>query len=179
MFQAGKPQVLVHSHDGVNSQRILESSIIPTTGAMGKILFIRNATYTLNFSSKNPSLILFNGFALNNTVPASAAVYAYITGNAVLSSCYYFQPDTTSSVKIGGTKCPIDGVFAQCSSCLLIDSTILGNATPHVDQFNIIAASTGSGLVAKGTIQNLTLTSVQLQVTLTAGWSILGNFTIL
>lgn len=177
--KSGTPIIPVHRHDGNDVIKVNQKDILPSIGAMGKVLFIRNTTYTLNFTTANPKMILFNGFALNNIVPASSTIYGFITGNAVLPPTYYFQPVTTSTVQTGGIPYPINGQPAQCSSCIVVDSNTLANATPHVDQFNLIACSTGSGLVAQGTIINQTNTSVQIKIVLTAGWSISGNFTII
>jgi hypothetical protein len=189
-YRSGNPQVPPHQHNGNDNLKISQSNITPVVSATGKVFFIRNDIYTFNFTSRNPTMVLFNGFVQNAVDPpsaSSATIYGYVVGNAILHSAWYFQPDTTSTVKTGGTIYPINGVLAQSSSCILISSvnalsgTAPYNPVPHVDQFNLIAATgtSGSGTVALGQLQNLTATSVDLKVTLTAGWSILGNFTII
>ncbi len=175
---SGTPIVPRHTHDGNNSLHVTQSNVLNNTGVMGKINFTSNSTYTLYFSTQNPSRLDLNGFVFDTGATDSSAL---VVGVAILSSAYYFQPLTTRSAKVGGNQYPIQGVLAQCSSNLYVEDTGNVNATfPHTEQFFIMNAfdDVGSHL-ATMQAQNLTATSIDLVVTnLLAGWNISANFII-
>ena len=178
------PKVVPHKHDGVDNSRIPESSVIPSTKIMGKINFAQNKTYTLYFTSPNQTTILFNGLAFET---GAGTDYVMINGTAIITRALYFQPNNTSSVKVGGTAYPQTSstglqTLAQSSSNLYIHTTTTPvNTFGHVDEVFIVNAFSGAGAhIVTGQLLNLTKNSVDFQVTnLVSGWELVGNFTIL
>ena len=178
MYQAGAPSISPHTHDGNNSPKGLASDTINRIGVMGKINFASNSTYTLYFSSPNPTRLDLNGFAFDTGSSDSSAI---IVGMALLSKAYYFQPLSNRSAKQGGTPYPISGVLAQCSSNLYVqDSVDISNTFPHTEEFFIMNAFSSSGAhIVTAQAQNLTPTSIDIVVTnLASGWNVSANFII-
>lgn len=181
-YNSGTPNTPPHKHDDVSGTRIEESDLIKSVGVMGKIDFAHNATYTLYFSTLNPSRLDLNAMAFDNGSLNSSAL---IVGVALLSKTYYFQPLSTRAAKQGGLPYPIGGVLAQCSSNLFVLDASNPSATyPHVDQFFIMNAfySTGPSTnahIVTGQLQNLTPNSIDIVITnLLSGWKVSANFII-
>jgi len=175
-YRAGAPQVPPHNHDSVNNLRIKESDLIHSIGVMGNIDFASNSTYTLYFTSPNPSRLDLNGFVFDTGVADSSAL---IVGVGILSSAYYFQPDTTRSARQGGLQYPLNGILAQCSSNLYVEDG--GNNTfPHASEVYIMNAFTAAGArLVTGQLKNLTDTSIDIQITnLAVGWRVSANIVI-
>lgn len=175
---SGTPIVARHTHDGVSSPQVEQKNVVNSVGIMGKINFTSNSTYTLYFSTQNPSRLDLNGFAFDTGASDSSVL---MIGMALLSSAYYFQPLTNRSAIQGGTQYPILGVLAQCSSNLYVqDGVNPSNTWPRTDQFYIFNAYTSAGVpIATGQAQNLTSTSIDIVVTnLLAGWNVSANFII-
>jgi hypothetical protein len=177
------PKLPPHKHNGTDNIKIPADGVIPSTGAIGLIKFARAATYTLYFTSQNPTRIDVNGFALN----AGVTSYGMIVGNAILKPAYYFQPNNTSSVRTGGLLYPIVGPIAtpdtpriaQCCSSLLIDQSTLNNTFPTSNQFRAIFVDTVGGVTASGYFNNLTNNSIDLVIeVLASGWTINLNILI-
>lgn len=184
-YRSGAPMVPPHHHNGNDNLKVNQIDIINGVGVMGKINFKSNSTYTLYFSAQNPSRLDFNGFAFDTGASNSSAL---IVGVAILGNAFYFQPFVPGvSAKEGGAEFPAfngnpksDGILAQCSSNLYIDSTNIANTFPHTEQFFIMNAFSSSGVhVATGQLQNLTPTSVDIVITnLKPGWNVSANFII-
>lgn len=179
------PKVPPTYHTGVDNVKIPSSSIVANTASYGFVYFNENQTYTLNFAAGNPSLILVNGLVYNTS---NSDEYALIEGNAVITKTMAFQPNTTSSVVVGGPPYPITdsvgrGVLAQCSTNLYIVGGTGGTANGHVDDNFIVNAYQGPGLtnhVATAQFMNIQPSSVDLVVTnLLSGWELKLNFTII
>ncbi len=185
-YMSGDPKIPPHTHDGVTNFKIKRSDAVNPIGVMGKIDFISNDTYTLYFTSPNPSRLDLYGFAFDNVATDSSVM---TIGIALLSKSYYFQPLTTRTVKQGGLAYPTrqatptaaPGAIAQCSSNLYNqDNAAFSNTFPHNNQFFIMNALRASGdCVGTLEIRNLTATSVDVIVTnLISGWKISANFII-
>lgn len=177
-YRSGAPLVPPHQHNGVDNLKISQTNVLNNVGVMGKINFASNSTYTLYFSTQNPSRLDLNGFVFDTGINDSSVM---IVGTAILSKAYYFQPLTTRSAKQGGIQYPIRGILAQCSSNLYVQDTVNpSNTFPHTEQFYIINAFTSSGSqIATGQLQNLTETSIDIVITnLASGWNISANFII-
>ncbi len=180
-YKSGRPKVPPHQHNGVDNLKIDEKNIVLSTGAMGKVTMARNATYTFYFPAVGVSQMTFNGFATKT----GGTIYALVYGTAILKSAFYFQPLSSSSIKVGGTEYPITGNGfhkepAQSSTSLYIDQSGLASFNDTVNQFQFIDVFDSSlNSVATGVLNNLTAKSIDLQVTLATGWRIVGNFTII
>ncbi len=185
-YTSGTPEIPPHIHDGVSNSRINQKDIILSTKVMGNIDFTSNDTYTLYFSTPNPSRLDLNGFVFDTGAADSSAM---VIGVAILSSAYYFQPLTTRSAKQGGLQYPTKvatptaapGAIAQCSTNLYVQDAVgTANTFPHVDQFFIMNAFSSSGNhLATMEVRNLTATSIDIIITnLLSGWNISANFII-
>jgi hypothetical protein len=134
-------------------------------------------------SGLGDSTIPFSNYGTTITVRANCI------GNAQIGETFYFQPDTSTSVKVGGTKQKI----IQSSSMFLVDSnTEPATGVPIVraitDEGHLVDVEYG-GIKARITIlcsektgyTNLALTknnSLLLEVTVADGWVIVGNVII-
>lgn len=181
----GFPKIPPHKHDDKDNIKIPASSIIYSSSAMGKITFAHTKTYTLYFSTPNPTRIDVNGFVQN----AGVTIYGLIVGNVALNRCFYFQPTSSSSVTTGGTQYPVVAKallsspdspnLAQCCSSLTIDQSSLANTFPFLDQFRAVHAKSVSGDLISAYFNNLTSKSVDFVVeTLATGYQAKLNITI-
>lgn len=173
------PKIPPHTHDGVNNSKIPAQNIVPTPQILGTIKFTENKTYTLYFNTAGYTQIIFNAIAFQ----PSGYNYGLINGNAALTAGFQWQPNTTSSVKVGGKQYPTSGqigynVLSQSSTNLFVD---LGGNYGHADSNYVmnLLGNTGSHVVT-GLLQNPTPSSVDFIVTnLLTGWEVAGNFTII
>jgi len=113
-------------------------------------------------------------------------IRCHIVGNAQLGPTYYFQPQSSTSVKTGG---PLQNVI-QSSSALIIDSSVsVPVVRVIVSEGHLVSVEYPSGtVVARATIPtdtNIPQTSkgygpgvVYVDVDLAAGWQIIGNFVV-
>jgi hypothetical protein len=251
------PKIPPHKHDGTDNINIPATSVTPPIRAMAtRVRFNENQNYTFYFPSISPQMVLFEGYALQNTsvtkftmtsslsaganfgtltstwggstenllvtfssgetrvvsftsgsltifwTPplnfsagttaeyATAAAYALINGNAIISPAYQFQAATSSSVVVGGLEYPIStitpqainqiGVLAQSSANTYLDPTNVANMTAHLDaNFIVNVYSNTNGNVATAQLFSVNQGSVVLQVTNLNGWHILGNLTFI
>ena len=104
-----------HVHNGKDAPRISQLDIIPAAAAGGRIEFAttgRRYEIKLTF---NPTQVLFNGVATNDTDVAMIVGCARFTNDG-----FYLQPDTPSSVQPGppypvvqNSTCVWAGTFAS------------------------------------------------------------------
>ena len=111
-YQSGAPIVPRHTHDNVNSPKISQSNITPAVRTSGSIQFAHIGQYIVQTNgTPNPTLVLCYGNVVN-TISGSPSVRAFTFGSAQLGQSYYLQPDTISTVKVGG---PIQPFIQSCS----------------------------------------------------------------
>lgn len=105
---------------------------------------------------------------------APIGVRAQCVGNAQLGKSFYFQPDTTTSVKIAG---PIQNSI-ESSTTFLIDSTETTQVIrATVDEGHLVDVEY-PGVVARATILSFSNRSIIVDVTVAPGWSIIGNYVV-
>lgn len=127
------------------------------------------------------TLALFSGtggdsltISFSSVSAPSIEVRAHCVGNAQLGNTQYFQPSTTTSVKLGG---PIQN-FIQSSTTFLVDSSVsppIVRAT--VDEENLVDVEY-PGVVARATIIAFNSESITIQATVASGWQIIGNYVV-
>lgn len=170
-----------HVHNGQDAPKVNQYDIVPGDATAGKIEF---ATSGRRYSIKltfNPTQILFNGVATNDTD------YAMIVGCARLTkSGYYLQPDSPDSVRPG-----IPFSVVQNSTCMW-GGTL---ASAPASEGHIARAQRAGTIYASLTIpgggfsENNFSDSTQydkpyengvlyLDFYCASGWYIIGNFTI-
>lgn len=109
-------------------------------------------------------------------------VRAHCTGSAQIGRNFYFQPLSTTAVQTGRQ---VQNII-QSSSMFLVDSSTNPLTVRALsDEGNIIdveyAVDYGtslSGIVARSTILNVTLTYITVNVSLATGWEIDGNYVV-
>lgn len=178
-----------HIHNGLDSPKIPQSSIIPVPRGSGSVKLATDGTeYTINLTG-NPTQVLFYGNAVHRTLGA-VDIRANLVGSAQLGPSYYFQPKNTSSVSPSNEI----GNVIQSGQMFLLDlpgSICLTVATEgHLAS---VFYPDGATLVARMTIPNpWTVASAAFQrstkgygegyvlidVFLATGWEINGNFVI-
>lgn len=170
-----------HEHNGKDSPRINQADIVPGNALAGKIEFATSGRrYKLKLTF-NPTQVLFNGVATNDTDFALIVGCARITNGGA-----YLQPDTPDSVQ-PGTPFPV----VQNSSGIW--GGTLNTSAPSEGH---IARAQRSGVIyasltipGGGFSENNFPTSTQydkpyengvlfLDFYCASGWYIIGNFTI-
>lgn len=181
-----------HTHNGFDSPKIPQTNIIPSLRASGSIAMSTTDTrYTLGLPF-NPSMVQFYGNVVHYAIPGdptSIDIRAFVYGTACLGPSYYFQPQSGTSVAVGG---PIQNVIQSCSS-LLTSESALTNFTAIVSEGHLIRVQNALGtIVASATVPSLSYREgwssftdkgygagyVFVDVTLEADWHINGNFVV-
>lgn len=104
-----------HSHNKIDSPQISQRDILPGDAAAGRIEFATSGRRYKIKLTFNPTQVLFNGVASNNTDVAMISGCARITNGG-----YYLQPETPNSVQPGevypvvqNSTCVWGGTFAS------------------------------------------------------------------
>lgn len=188
----GVASVPLHVHNGADSPRIKQSDLITSYGTTGTITMSTDGQrYSIGLNTQNgafaPSNIRFNGIVVNSTT--APTIRALCVGDAFLGNSFYLQPVAGSSTAVteGGPA----QVIVQSGSYILVNNSGSGPATQALStQGHIVSVTFNSVIVARATFPDLgdfqvTQASdpivngnLQVDVSLAAGWSIIGNFTI-
>lgn len=148
----GVAQVPLHTHNGVDANKISQSNVIPSLRASGSIKFATDATrYTVQLTG-SPTSVTFYGNAVRKTAGV-IDIRAHIVGSAQLGPSYFFQPLNTTTVSPSG----IIGNVIQSSSFFLVSSTgaaplcLTAASEGHLAQVQY----PGGTIVAQMTIPNI------------------------
>lgn len=173
-----------HVHNGVDAPRIPYNAIQRNTPLLGRIQFSNTGDYTFNFDlPQTPTLLTLNG-NLFNDIDAPTVRYS-VWGQAVFDQAYYFQPDTTRSVAVGGIPYPAPSVLQDGTEANIPaqSSTFFGfvnganAATAGDSQFHIVNVF-GSATM-RMTVIEFSRTKVVFRVTsLTSGYDLAANILI-
>lgn len=172
-----------HTHNGVDSPKIQEDSLIQSVSVSGNITFSASDEYTIYLNSSfTPSSIL----AYGNIVGATAERYMSI-GSASLVPSFYLQPDSTRTVVTGGPQYPfVDPNLAtpttvplQSSVYLGAESAVTGN-TMHTlsSEGHIVNVFYGGTILARATVTEFTRSFIKFQTTIASGWDMNINYVI-
>jgi len=171
-----KKNMSEHIHNGYDSKLISQENLLPNTRSIGSITFSTDGrTYKIGLpvGCKN---ILFNGMAShydsNTYGTGTRDARVMIVGNAHLGKGYNLQPDTTSSVVVGGLLQDI----IQCST----NQTVVGSTlTTNISEYRIVSVVYPSAGVfpAQLNITSFQENYIEVEATLSPGWGIIGNFT--
>lgn len=187
----GVASVPLHTHNGLDSPKIKEWDLQHSQAASGNItMATNNQRYTIGLNIKpgtsfRPSQIRFNGIAIHQTA-GTTDIRALVVGDAFIGPSYYLQPLAASSVTVGGPP----QVCIQSSSYILVNDSGAGPLTQALaSEGHIVSVTFNSVIVARATIPDLgdfganndplLGGNLLVDVTLTSGWQIIGNFVIL
>lgn len=173
-YQSGSPIISPHVHDGVTSPRINQASITPAIRTSGSITFAHTGAYTIQTNGNpNPTLILCYGIVVDDAGSPTVRIHTF--GTAQLGPSYYLQPNTQSTVKVGGPKQP----FIQSSTYLSVAAS--GPAFHALtDEGHIVDVEYGGSTHARMTLLSFTPSTITLNVdNLDSGWNIIVNIVVI
>lgn len=161
-----------HEHNRISSNPINQSNIIPGLKAEGSIKFAQQTTYTIGLTF-NPSAIFVQG----NVIGTGGAKF-FVTGNAQFGPSYYMQPESNTSVVIGGPQQNI----LQSTAYFGLDSA----SSPHalVGEGHIVDVSgfpnpPGTAIYARATITKYSSNAIYVNIdNLASGWEMNLSFTV-
>src|SRR6266481_940853 len=163
-----------HTHDGIDSIQVSQADIIPNIRASGSITFATSTEYRLGITF-NPTSVWFYGNAVHRTA-GTIDIRAHVVGNAQLGPTYNFQAQTTTSVQIGGDV----QNSIQSSTMFLIDSSTSPVTVRAItDELHLVEVEyPGTSIAARATVVNYSAEAVIIDVSLAAGWTIVGNYLV-
>ena len=187
---SGAPVVPRHTHDGVNSPKINQINLIPSTEINGTINMTQGtisgsypnqvinwANYFIPIPSTLNSVSFYGG-ALNTT--ASPAMHAMIVGQAKLVSGYQYQPGTSNSVVAGTIK----EAIIQGSAAFIMTN---GQGGTGAGAFAIIrnsqsyiafASDASNNIYAVARVASYDSSQLIVQTAFASNWSLSGLWTI-
>lgn len=189
----GVAKVPNHTHNGYDSPRVSAWNLEQSQGSTGSITMSTDGQrYRIGINLKSglsfaPCQIRFNGIVVNST--SAPTIRALVVGDAFVGPSFYQQPESSTSVNIGG----IPQVVIQSSSYLLINNSGSGGLTrAQVSEGHIVSVTfpTSSDIVARATIPDLGLNTgatdsgpisegdLVVDVELASGWHIIGNWQV-
>lgn len=190
----GVAKVPLHVHNGFDAPQIKQSNIIQSQAASGSITMSTNGQrYEIGLNIKpgspfTPSTIRFNGIAVHSTTSPAITpdIRSLVCGDAFLGPSFYLQPESSSSVTIGGNP----QVVIQSSSYILVNNSGAGPATQaSVSEGHIVSVTFNGNIVARATIPDqdqygaidgpIKDGNLLVDVTLATNWHIIGNFVIM
>lgn len=168
--------------------------IVASQGASGSITFSTDGQrYRIGLNTKpgsafSPSVIRFNGIAIRRGGGGgSIDIRSLVVGDAFLGPSFYLQPESSTSVTIGGTPMTV----IQSSSYILVNDSGSGpNTQASVSEGHIVSVIFNGVVVARATIPDLEVFSTEpggpiqqgaliVDVELESNWEIIGNFVIM
>lgn len=157
-----------HEHNRISSNPINQSNIIPGLKAEGRISFAQKTTYKIGLTF-NPNAIFIQG----NVTGASGEKFV-IVANAQFGPSYYMQPQSTTSVVIGGPQQNI----LQSTTYFGVDSG--GGAHTVADEGHIVDVEYPlSTIHARATITKYDNSAIYVNIdNLDSGWQITLSFTV-
>lgn len=173
-----------HTHNGTDSQKIKEDSLIQSVSVSGRITFAQEADYTINLNSSfTPSSVSIYGIAYDAN--GGSGIRCMIFGTANLTPSFYLQPgETSTSVVTGSIQYPFvdpnlgTTVPLQSSSYLWVDN---GSTTFHGQpgEGHIVDVQWSGDIYARATVTSFSKTAIIINVsTLEDGWEIYANVVI-
>lgn len=170
-FSANK--VGVHTHNGVDSQRISQGSIIVGQKFCQNVQ-ITSGLATVNVVS-NPTGAFFNGFAANND-PGPTTKRVLVNGIIQFGNC------SNGVVGQNLDNPPSSGLqtsFAQGSNSIFIDQTDLTRTRVSAsDDYFIYAVDQSGSIVVSATVISFDGNSFTINATVASGWTLTGVLTV-
>lgn len=165
-------QTSFHTHNGIDSQKIKQSNIIPSTTSVAHLLTQTSETFTID-TLQNITQLRLDGIASNGL-----GQKASINGSAQLGNCFLYSPTTVSVSELttqGGSFEP----FLQTFNEIYIDTTDLTNTRILASEGYIAAVAdqnyTNTALppnIATLEIIKWTGSSITFKSTLATNWFI-------
>jgi len=188
----GVASVPRHTHNGFDAPKVNAWDLNQSQASTGSITMSTDGTrYRIGLNLKPglsfaPSIVRFNGIVVNPST-AAPTIRALVCGDAFIGSSFYQQPESSTSVNIGG----IPQVVIQSSSYILVNNSGAGPATQALtSEGHIISVTFNGNIVARATIPDLGLNSgasdsgpvsagdLLVDVELAANWHIIGNWQV-
>lgn len=183
-------EVPLHRHNGFDAPKVKIQDLEGMMGTSGSIeMSTTNTRYFLGLNAATgfgitPSSVRFNGCAFRNP-GGGIDVRSMVVGDAFIGTSFYYQPESSTSVTIGGKP----QVVVQSSTALTLNHTGSGNPSIlTVSEGHIVSVEfPANTVVARATIPDLAQNAgadaspiqngtLAIDVTLASGWSIIGNF---
>lgn len=176
----------LHKHDGIDSPRIKEDSLIQSVSVSGRITFAQVATYTILL---NASFTPTNILAYGNVTGGAQRYFTF--GSANLVPSFYLQPNNDTSVVTGNIQYPfidpnINGATRTPVTVPLQSSSYFGaesaGGTMHTlaGEGHLVDIQFPLGTThARATVTDFSRDSITIVVTnLDSGWEINVNIVI-
>lgn len=184
-----------HVHNGKDAPRINEADVVAGRSALGSLTMSSSRRYKLGLTF-NPKQMIFLGVA---TGPAGERVQ--INSIAHFGSGYYFQPESTDSVTEGGLELNV----IQGGNWFMADNGTSNFRASTTEGHLANATGYGGAVDVRATIPNISTQAslaypsgqapitgnygdrstrgwgngfVYVDVTLTAGWTLLATFVV-
>lgn len=181
--QFGLQKIPYHVHNGVDSPKISENSLVQSVSVSGNISFASSDEYTIYLNSSfTPSSVM----AYGNVTGSGAELYMTF-GTANLVPSFYLQPDTTRTVVTGNVQypfvdpnlSPVTTVPMQSSIYIGAESTSTGSGMHSLSsEGHIVNVFYGGDIKARATITEFTKSYIKIQTTIDSGWEINANIVI-
>jgi len=185
----GMQAVQYHTHDGTNSPRVNQDSIVPAASIMGSITIDQVATYRINLKSNFTPQAIYTTAAVTGS--ASGTVRAQSVGSAQLTPTFYLEENLPSGQSVANTtietldfQFPFNRKPAQVSSFLwttrsLSTGFFAGTSRDHiVSVFNGVSPGPEDDF-ARVTVTDFSKDFIILDVPILAsGWNVFLNITI-
>lgn len=177
--RTGVAVVPLHIHNGVDTPKIPQSSIIPNLRALGSITMSTDGTrYSLGLTF-TPTQVWFLGNAIHRT-GGSIDIRAQVQGTAQIGPSYFFQPHSATAVTAGSNIHPV----VQGSSYFLVDSStspVTVRTAASEDHLVSVNYPTSVDIAARATVPDNWGGNGELFVDVTLGtdWEINGTFIVM
>ena len=170
-------QVPTHSHNGIDSNPISESDVIPANKHFSGLVFDTSETITIiGLNTSNIRRISFLGFVANNK-SAPATKRAITNGEVQFGRCYEFSGNGTGTVAVTTNK--VGTSFVQMSNYMYVDSTDLTKNRVGIGGGSLVYVLDDVGtVVADLTLDNYDYNSLTFTCTLDTDWKLQGNIII-
>lgn len=161
-----------HTHNGIDSPRVNESSLVQSTSVSGSITFEQTTQYTLQLNANfTPSNILAYGIVVDSA--SSPTVRCISVGSANAGPAFYFQPGGSTFVVTGG---PQQDIIQSSTYFAHIGGTSTRALT---SEGHIVSIEYGGSIHARATVLSFSKSGIVIDVPfLDSGWSIIVNYVV-
>lgn len=173
-----KKEMLEHGHSGRDgSENVSQENILPPVRAVGSVTMATDGRVYKIGIPRGCKNISFNAIAFHYSgdvwESGSRDARVIIIGNAYLGQSFNLQPDTTSSVVVGGL---LQNIIQSSINQVVVGSTLTSNISEYY-LASVVYPSAGVYPVVLE-ITKYEENFIEVTATLSAGWGVIGNFNI-